>query len=89
MLDLRELNTFRHVATERSFTRAAQLLHYAQSSVTAQIRSLEEEVGAPDLYQDSDAESAMDDDDEEFIPPPGRQLDTGTRAPARKKRKRS
>jgi DNA-binding transcriptional LysR family regulator len=47
MLDLRELKTFRRVATEKSFTRAASLLHYAQSSVTAQIHGLEEELGVP------------------------------------------
>lgn len=47
MLDLRELKTFHTVATEKSFTRAANLLHYAQSSVTAQIQNLEAEVGVP------------------------------------------
>lgn len=47
MLDLRELKTFRTVATEKSFTRAANALNYAQSSVTAQIQSLEGEVGVP------------------------------------------
>jgi DNA-binding transcriptional LysR family regulator len=47
MLDLRELKTFRSVAAEKNFTRAANLLHYAQSSVTAQIHSLEEELGVP------------------------------------------
>lgn len=47
MLDLRELKTFRSVARERSFTRAANALNYAQSSVTAQIQSLEAEVGVP------------------------------------------
>jgi DNA-binding transcriptional LysR family regulator len=47
MLDLRELKTFRKVAVEKSFTRAANLLHYAQSSVTAQIHCLEEELGVP------------------------------------------
>lgn len=47
MLDLRELRTFRAVATEKSFTRAANALNYAQSSVTAQIQSLEGEVGVP------------------------------------------
>ena len=47
MLDLRELKTFRAVATEKSFTRAANALNYAQSSVTAQIQSLEGEVGVP------------------------------------------
>jgi DNA-binding transcriptional LysR family regulator len=47
MLDLRELKTFRAVAGEKSFTRAANLLHYAQSSVTAQIQSLEGGLGVP------------------------------------------
>lgn len=47
MLDLRELKTFQAVATEKSFTRAANGLNYAQSSVTAQIQSLEGEVGVP------------------------------------------
>lgn len=47
MLDLRELKTFRAVAIEKSFTRAANTLNYAQSSVTAQIQSLEGEVGVP------------------------------------------
>jgi DNA-binding transcriptional LysR family regulator len=47
MLDLRELKTFRAVAGEKSFTRAANLLHYAQSSVTAQIQSLEAGLGVP------------------------------------------
>jgi DNA-binding transcriptional LysR family regulator len=47
MLDLRELKTFQAVAAEKSFTRAANGLNYAQSSVTAQIQSLEGEVGVP------------------------------------------
>lgn len=47
MLDLRELKTFRTVATEKSFTRAANTLNYAQSSVTAQVQSLERELGVP------------------------------------------
>ena len=47
MLDLRQMRTFRTVAAERSFTRAAAVLHYAQSSVTAQIHGLEEELGVP------------------------------------------
>ncbi|MFG3496018.1 LysR family transcriptional regulator [Streptomyces sp. NPDC047928] len=43
---LQQLRTFREVATERSFTRAARNLHYAQSSVTTQIKNLEESIGA-------------------------------------------
>ncbi|MFC7310677.1 LysR family transcriptional regulator [Streptomyces monticola] len=46
-MQLQQLRTFREVAAELSFTRAAQKLHYAQSSVTAQIKGLEESVGVP------------------------------------------
>ncbi|MGP3984862.1 LysR family transcriptional regulator [Streptomyces sp. KR80] len=46
-MNLQQLRTFREVAAELSFTRAAEKLHYAQSSVTSQIRNLEEAVGAP------------------------------------------
>ena len=46
-MDLRQLKTFQVVATALSFTRAAERLDYAQSSVTAQIRALEEELGVP------------------------------------------
>ncbi|MBX6384601.1 MAG: LysR family transcriptional regulator [Microbispora sp.] len=45
-VNLQQLRTFREVAAELSFTKAARKLHYAQSSVTAQIRNLEEAVGA-------------------------------------------
>jgi len=47
MLDLRQIRTFRTVAAERSFTRAASVLNYAQSSITAQVHGLEEELGVP------------------------------------------
>jgi DNA-binding transcriptional LysR family regulator len=46
-MDLRQLATFQAVARTLSFTRAALELNYAQSSVTAQIQALEEELGAP------------------------------------------
>ncbi|CAL9521938.1 LysR family transcriptional regulator [Streptomyces sp. enrichment culture] len=44
-MELRLLVTFEKVATVLSFTRAAAELKYAQSSVTAQIRSLESSLG--------------------------------------------
>lgn len=47
MLDLKQVRTFAEVAREKSFTRAANQLHYAQSSVTAQVHSLESELGLP------------------------------------------
>ncbi|HWE63141.1 MAG TPA: LysR family transcriptional regulator [Chloroflexota bacterium] len=44
-MELRQLATFQTVATTLSFTRAAETLDYAQSSVTAQIQALEAELG--------------------------------------------
>ncbi len=44
-MEIRQLRTFRTVATLLSFNRAAESLHYAQSSISAQIQSLEEELG--------------------------------------------
>ena len=44
-MELRQLETFRAVASTLSFTRAASALGYAQSSVTAQIQALEGELG--------------------------------------------
>jgi DNA-binding transcriptional LysR family regulator len=44
-MELRQLVTFQRVATLLSFTRAAEELSYAQSSVTTQIRTLESSLG--------------------------------------------
>jgi len=44
-MDLKQLQTFLTAAETLSFTQTAQLLDYAQSSITAQIKSLEEELG--------------------------------------------
>jgi len=44
-MELRQLTTFRMVATTLSFSRAADALNYVQSSVTAQIQTLEEDLG--------------------------------------------
>jgi DNA-binding transcriptional LysR family regulator len=46
-MELRQLRTFRVVATLRSFNRAALALNYAQSTVSEQIKSLENDLGAP------------------------------------------
>lgn len=43
-MELRQLATFREVARTLSFTRTAEALNYAQSSVSAQIQELEEEL---------------------------------------------
>jgi len=44
-MEFRLLKTFRMVAKELSFTRAAEKLFLAQSSVSAQVRTLEEDLG--------------------------------------------
>ena len=44
-MELRQLATFQMVATMLNFTRAADSLNYAQSTVTAQIQALETELG--------------------------------------------
>lgn len=49
-MELRQLSTFRSVARTLSFTRTAELLNYAQSSVTAQVQALEEEL-ATQLFE--------------------------------------
>src|SRR5258708_269564 len=46
-MELRQLATFRMVATTLSFTQAASALGYVQSSVTAQIQALEADLGVP------------------------------------------
>jgi len=44
-MEIRQLKTFKTVAQLLSFNRAAEHLHYAQSSISAQIQALEEELG--------------------------------------------
>lgn len=43
-MDLEALRSFYHVARERSFSRAAKLLHVSQPAVSVRIRTLEEEL---------------------------------------------
>lgn len=46
-MEFRNLSSFLTVAKTLSFTRAAQELNYSQSTVTAQIQTLERELGGP------------------------------------------
>ncbi|MBU0515408.1 MAG: LysR family transcriptional regulator [Proteobacteria bacterium] len=44
-MEIRQLKTFQTVATLLNFNRAARRLHYAQSTVSAQIKALEDDLG--------------------------------------------
>ncbi len=46
-MEVRQLQIFRTLAEELNFTRTAERVHTVQSNVTAQIKSLEEELGMP------------------------------------------
>jgi len=46
-MEVRQLQIFRMLAEELNFTRTAEKVHTVQSNVTAQIKSLEEELGLP------------------------------------------
>src|SRR5687768_8303216 len=46
-MELRDLIAFREVARQRSFSQAAARLGYVQSTISAQIQSLERDLGAP------------------------------------------
>ncbi len=46
-MEVRQLQIFRTLAEELSFTRTAEKVHTVQSNVTAQIKALEEELGTP------------------------------------------
>lgn len=46
-MEVRQLQIFHVLAEELNFTRTAEKVHTVQSNVTAQIKSLEEELGAP------------------------------------------
>ncbi len=43
-MEIRQLRTFQTVARMLSFNKAAEQLHYAQSSISAQIQALETEL---------------------------------------------
>ena len=45
-MDIKNLNTFIHVAELGSFSKAGERLGYSQPTVSVQIRQLEEELGA-------------------------------------------
>lgn len=46
-MDLKQLGTFKTAAETLNFTQTAKMLNFAQSSVTAQIKAIERELGTP------------------------------------------
>ncbi|MFE8702825.1 LysR family transcriptional regulator [Cytobacillus sp. FJAT-54145] len=46
-MEIKQLITFKYAAESLNFTQTAKILNFAQSSVTAQIKTLEEEIGKP------------------------------------------
>ncbi len=46
-MEIRNLATFLQVAQRKNFTQAAEALSYSQSTVSSQIKQLEDEIGAP------------------------------------------
>src|SRR5580765_625755 len=50
-MDVRQLEMFRSVAEEGSFTRAAERLHVSQSAISRQVKLLEEELGGLLLHR--------------------------------------
>ncbi len=55
-MDLKELRAFRTIIEEGTFSKAAEKLHYAQSTVTNQIQRLEKELGIQLFKRGWDAE---------------------------------
>jgi DNA-binding transcriptional LysR family regulator len=73
-MELRQLETFRAVAKELSFSRAAAKLGYVQSSVSAQVSALERELGVP-LFDRLGRRIALTDAGEVMFVYSGRLLD--------------
>jgi DNA-binding transcriptional LysR family regulator len=66
MMELRQLSTFRTSAHTLSFSRAAASLNYAQSTVSAQIQGLEEELGVA-LFDRLGKQVALTDAGQRFL----------------------
>lgn len=66
-MELRQLQIFLAVAEELNFTRAAERAHCVQSNVTAQIQSLEQELGTP-LFERLGRRVLLTDAGQRFLP---------------------
>ncbi|AGK99821.1 LysR family transcriptional regulator [Desulfoscipio gibsoniae] len=66
-MEIRQLKAFVAVAKLYSFTRAAELLDYAQSSITAQVGSLEDELSTK-LFERLGRQVVLTKDGEKLLP---------------------
>ncbi|CAL9447971.1 LysR family transcriptional regulator [Streptomyces sp. ICN988] len=66
-MQFQQLRAFREVAAELSFTQAAKNLHYAQSTVTTQIKNLEEAVGT-ELFDRTRRQLALTEAGQRLLP---------------------
>src|SRR5271165_6689930 len=66
-MEVRQLQIFRILAGELNFTRTAEKAHTVQSNVTAQIKTLEEELGVP-LFDRLGRRVALTDAGRTFLP---------------------
>ena len=70
-MDLKNLTTFIHVAELGSFTKAGVTLGCSQSTISFQIRQLEEELGFP-LFERINRTVVLTDKGREVLPMPSR-----------------
>ncbi len=66
-MDIESIKTFLEVAEQESFTRAAEELNYAQSTITLRIQRLEEELGFP-LFERIGRKNHLTDAGRAFLP---------------------
>ena len=66
-MELRQLKAFVTVAKQHSFTRAAELLDYAQSSITAQVGALENKLNTK-LFERLGRQVTLTQDGEKLLP---------------------
>src|SRR5215471_11620147 len=65
-MEFSQLETFVAIASERSFSRAAERLYRTQPAISIAIRKLEEEIGAP-LFDRSKKQPELTAAGEEFL----------------------
>lgn len=79
IMELRQLNTFVTIARLHSFTRAAEVLGYVQSSVTTQIQLLEQELDTR-LFERLGRSISLTSEGQKFLPYAKRILSLSTEA---------